>query len=102
VIVDFVELSPISLLHLWNSATVIFGFFFTSQFGWTARSRKRSGRPKLLPFKDYGGHCALRNLECCRSSFVTLTRSVPCHNSVSELLGQFLRPHDSHLLGHAL
>lgn len=29
-IVAFVELSPISLLHLWSSATVIFGFFFTS------------------------------------------------------------------------
>ena len=29
-IVDFVELSPISRLHLWSSATVIFGFFFTS------------------------------------------------------------------------
>ena len=28
--VDFVELSHISLLHLWSSATVIFGFFFTS------------------------------------------------------------------------
>jgi len=48
-----------------------------------ARSRKSSGRPKLLPFKDYGGHCALRNLECCRNYFVTLARSVACHNSTS-------------------
>ncbi len=31
---------------------------------WAGRpsSRKGSGRPKRLPFKDYGGHCALRNL----------------------------------------
>ncbi len=61
-----------------------------AQFGRTASSRKGSGRPKRLPkrlpFKDYGGHCALRNLKCSRNFFVTLARSVPCHNSVSELL----------------
>ncbi|KAG1926104.1 hypothetical protein F2P79_025073 [Pimephales promelas] len=34
-----------------------------AQFGQTASSRKGSGRPKRLPFKDYGGHCALRNLK---------------------------------------
>ena len=28
--VDFLQLSPISRLRLWSSATVIFGFFFTS------------------------------------------------------------------------
>ncbi len=65
-------------------------------------SRKSSGRPKRLPLKDYGGHCALRNLKCSRIFFVTLARSVPCHNSVSELFRQFLWPHDSHLLWHAL
>ncbi len=53
-------------------------------------------------FKDYGGHCALRNLKCSRIFFVTLARSVPCHNSVSELFRQFLWPHDTHLLWHAL
>ncbi len=110
--VDFLQLSPISRMHLWSSATVIFGFFFTSltkallppiaQFGRTARSSKGSGRPKRLPFKDYGGHRALRNLKCSRIFFVTLARSVPCHNSVSELCRQFLWPHDSHLLWHAL
>ncbi len=73
-----------------------------AQFGRTASSRKGSGRPKCLPFKDYGGHCALRKLKCSRNVFVTLARSVPCHNSVSELFGQFLWPHDSHLLWHAL
>ncbi len=109
--VDFLQLSPISRMHLWSSATVIFGFFFTShqgssppiaQFGRTEGSRKGSGRPKRLPFKDYGGHCALRNLKCSRNVFVTLARSVPCHNSVSEFFRQFLWPHDSHLLWHAL
>ncbi len=73
-----------------------------AQFGRMASSRKGSGRPKRLPFKDYGGHCALRNLKCSRIFFVTLARSVPCHNSVSELFRQFLWPHDSHLLWHAL
>ncbi len=73
-----------------------------AQFGRTASSRKGSGRPKRLPFKDYGGHCALRNLKCSRIFFVTLARSVPCHNSVSELFRQFLWPHNSHLLWHAL
>ncbi len=73
-----------------------------AQFGRTASSRKGSGRPKRLPFKDYGGHCALRNLKCSRNFFVTLARSMPCHNSVFELFRQFLWPHDSHLLWHAL
>ncbi len=59
-----------------------------AQFGRMASSRKGSGRPKRLPFKDYGGHCALRNLKCSRNFFVTLARSVPCHNSVSELFRQ--------------
>ncbi len=45
-----------------------------AQFGRTASSRKGSGRPKRLPFKDYGGHCALRNLKCSRIFFVTLAR----------------------------
>ena len=69
-----------------------------AQFGRTASSRKSPGRPKRLPFKDYGGHCALRNLKCNRIFFVALARFVPCHNSVSQLFRQFLRPHDSHLL----
>ncbi len=48
------------------------GFFFTSltkassppiaQFGRTASSRKGSGRPKRLPFKDYGGTVLLGTL----------------------------------------
>ncbi len=86
---------PLYLSHQGSSPPI-------AQFGRTASSRKGSGRPKRLPFKDYGGHCALRNLKCSRIFFVTLARSVPCHNSVSELFRQFLWPHDSHLLWHAL
>ncbi len=59
-----------------------------AEFGRTASSRKGSGRPKRLPFKDYGGHCALRNLKCSWTFCVTLARSVPCHISVSELFRQ--------------
>ncbi len=43
-----------------------------AQFGRTASSRKGSGRPKRLPFKDYGGHCALRNLKCKQKFFCNL------------------------------
>ncbi len=41
-----------------------------AQFGRTASSRKGSGHPKRLPFKDYGGHCALRNLSAADIFFV--------------------------------
>ena len=34
-----------------------------AQFGRTASSRKSPGCSKLLPFKNYGGHCALGNLQ---------------------------------------
>ncbi len=44
----------------------------------------------------------LGTLSAAEFFFVTLARSVPCHNSVSELFRQFLWPHDSHLLWHAL
>ncbi|XP_073426009.1 sperm acrosome membrane-associated protein 6 [Dendrobates tinctorius] len=42
--------------------TLVFGYLwrYSLSVDW---SRKTSGGPKLLPFKDYGGHCALRNLE---------------------------------------
>ncbi len=113
--VDFLQLSPISRMHLWSSATVIFGFFFTSLTkALLPRQLSLAGRPALgrvlvvpnvfhlFHTVDYGGHCALRNLKCSRIFFVTLARSVPCHNSVSELFRQFLWPHDSHLLWHAL
>uniref|UniRef100_A0A7N8X1S9 Potassium channel, subfamily K, member 10a n=1 Tax=Mastacembelus armatus TaxID=205130 RepID=A0A7N8X1S9_9TELE len=43
------------LSHQGSSPTI-------AQFGWTARSRKSSGRPTLFRFQDYGGHCALGTL----------------------------------------
>ena len=64
-----------------------------AQFGQTTSSRKSLGGSKLLPFKNDGGHCVLRDLQCCRNILVPFPRSVPRHNPVSELYGQFLRPH---------
>ena len=37
-----------------------------------------------------GGHCVLGDLQCCRHFLVPLPRSLPRHNPVSELYGQFL------------
>ncbi len=95
--VDFLQLLPNASLELSHSDLWVLLYLShqgssppIAQFGQTASSRKGSGRPKRLPFKDYGGHCALRNLKCSRIFFVTLARSVPCHNSVSELFRQFL------------
>lgn len=103
VIFDLVECSPISLLHLWSSATVIFEFSFTSLTKallpqlFSLGGQPGLGRVLIVPnffhFEDHGGHCDLWNLGCSRNSFVTLAISVPCHNSVSQLIG----PH-SHLL----
>ena len=64
-----------------------------AQFGRAASSRKSLGGSKLLPFKNYGGHCVLGDLQCCRHFLVPFPRSVPRHNPVSELYGQFLQPH---------
>ena len=56
-------------------------------------SRKSLGGSKLLPFKNDAGHCVLWDIQCCRHVWVPFPRSVPRHNPVSELYGQFLRPH---------
>ena len=48
------------------------------------------GGSKLLPFKNDGGHNVLGDLQCCRHILVPFRRSVPRHNPVSELYGQFL------------
>ena len=64
-----------------------------AQFGRAASSRKSLGGSKLLPFKNDGGHCVLGDLQCCRNVLVPFPRSVPRHNPVSELYGQFLQPH---------
>ena len=64
-----------------------------AQFGRVASSKKSLGGSKLLPLKNDGGHCVLRDLQCCRNLLVPFPRSVPRHNPVSELYGQFLQPH---------
>ena len=64
-----------------------------AQFGWAASSGKNVGGSKLILFKNDGGHCVLGNLQCCRHFLVPFSRSVNRHNPVSELYGQFLRPH---------
>ena len=73
-----------------------------AQFGWVSSSRKSLGGSKLLLFKNDGGHCVLRDLQCYIYFWVPFSRSVPRHNLVSELYGQFLRPHGLVLLWHAL
>ena len=61
-----------------------------AQFGRAASSRKSLGGSKLLPFKNDEGHCVLEALQCFRNVLVPFPRSVPRHNLVSELYGQFL------------
>ena len=79
--VVLLEVSPISTRDLRSSARVTIGFLVTSltkallssivQFGQTASSRKSFGCFKL-PFKIYGGYCALGNLQCSRIVFCSL------------------------------
>ena len=64
-----------------------------AQLGRAASSRKSLGGPKLLTFKNDGGHCVLGDFQCCRNALVSFPRSVPWNNSVSLLYGQFLWPH---------
>ena len=40
-----------------------------AQFGWVPSSRS-AGCSKLLTFKNYGGHCALGNLQCSRNIYI--------------------------------
>ena len=46
-----------------------------------------------IPNKKDGGLCVLWNFQCCRNDLVPFPRSLPRHVPVSELYGQFLRPH---------
>ena len=57
------------------------------QFGRTVSSQKNLGASKLLPFKNYGGHCVLGDLQCCQYVFVPFPSSVPQHNPFSGLYG---------------
>ena len=67
-----------------------------------ASSRKSLGCSKRIPFKNYGGHCALGNLQCSRILFVVFHRSVRWYNPVSEHCRQFLLTHSLALLWYAL
>ena len=64
-----------------------------AQFGQAASSRKSLGVSKLFQFKNDGGLCVHGGLQCYRNVFVPFPKSVPRHNAVSALCGQFLRPH---------
>ena len=65
VMVVLLEVSPISNLELRQSDHRVLGSpflprpFSTTQFDQAASSRKSPGCFKLLPFKNYGGHCVL-------------------------------------------
>ena len=68
-----------STQHLCRSTRVTIRFLVTSwQFGRAASSKKNQ-------FKNYGGHCALGNLQCSNIVLVAFPRSVPPHNPVFEL-----------------
>ena len=64
-----------------------------AQFAPAASSRNSLGGSKLISFKSDGGRCIFGDFQCCRHFLVPFPRSVPRHNPVSELYGQFLRPH---------
>ena len=54
-----------------------------------ASSRKSPGCSKPLPFKNFGGHCALGNLQCGIMFFEAFPRSVPRQYCVSSAGGSF-------------
>ena len=88
--VVLLEGSPISTEELWRSFRVTIGFLVTPL--------TKALLPRLLslarwPIKNDGGHCVLWDLLCFRQFLVPFPRSVRQHNPVSELYGQFLRPH---------
>ena len=90
--VVLLEGSPISTEELWSSVRVTISFFVTSltkahlprllSLDRVASSRKSSCGSKLLP---------LRMMEA--TVFLGTFNAAPRHNPVSEIYGQFLRPH---------
>jgi hypothetical protein len=98
--VVLLEGSPISTEEL-CSVRVVIGFLVTSltkalltrllSLAWR-QALESFGGSELLPFKNDGGHCVLGDLQCCRHFLPPFPRSVPRHNHVSALYGQFLRP----------
>ena len=93
---------PISTEELWSSVRVTIRFLITSLTkDLLLRLLSLAGQPALgsldgskrLPFKNDGGQCVLGDLQCRRHFLVPFLRSVPRHNPVSKLYGQYLRPH---------
>ena len=100
--VVLLESSPISTQELQSSVRETIGFLVTSLTkALLHRLLSLVGRPALgrvlvfskLPFKN-GGRCVLGDLQCFRNILLPIARSVPKHNPVSELYGQFLQSHD--------
>ena len=101
--VVLLEDSPISTEKLWSSVRVTIGFLVTSLTK-TLLSRLLSlaGRPALGRVLVVPNFFHLRMMEstvfletfnAADIFLVPFPRSVPRHNPVSELYGQFLRPH---------
>ena len=90
--VVLLEGSPISTEELWSSVRVTsLTKDLLCRLLSLASSRTSLGCSKLLPFKKNGGHCVLGDLKCCRNVLVSFPRSVPRHNPVYGLYGQFLQ-----------
>ncbi len=111
VMVDFYTFSHLSECISGAQPTVIFGsslplsprLFSPDSSIWPdGSSRKGLVVPNVFHLRIMEATVLLGTLSAARIFFVTLARSVPCHNSVSELFRQILWPHDSHLLWHAL
>lgn len=51
--------------------------------------------PNFSHFRMMEATCALKHHQCWGNFLVSLNRSVPWHNSVSQVFGQFSRPHGS-------
>lgn len=94
--VVFLELLPTTSLELEWSLVWLYLFHQGSsppdaQIVLTASSRKSPGHPTRLPFKDYGGHSALRNLRC--EFFCSLGQIC----DLPQFCLSALQPPDSHL-----
>ena len=75
--VVLLEGSPISTDELWSSLRMTMRFLTMSDheallpkialFVQAASSSKSIGGYNLLPFRNYGGHCVLGDLQSCRN-----------------------------------
>ena len=105
--VVLLEYSPISTEEFWSSVRVTIVFLVTSLTKallpqllslsrWPAQGRLLVV-PNFFHLRLMEATVFLGDLQCCRH---LLPRSLPRHNLVSKLYGQYLRPHG--LLWHAL